>query len=151
MLENGPAGLSRIRLIFTLQILDERLVLPHVEPVIEVGQPVVKPVLFLVGHAARHRDGATRAGALPGLQLAKPAICLLFRVLSHGTGHEDRDIRLVEVGDRGEASGRHPLGQIVSVRLVHLAAAHPQVEPMARWRALVPVGSGARKTSCLEG
>src|SRR6059058_5729018 len=41
MLENGPAGLSRIRLIFALQVLDECLVLPHVEPVIEVGQPVI--------------------------------------------------------------------------------------------------------------
>ena len=143
MLENGPTGLRRIRLIFTLQILDERLVLPHVEPVVEVRQPVIQPVLFLVGHTARHRNGATRASALPGLQLAKPAIGLLFRVLSHGTGDEDRDIRLVEVGDRRKARGRHPLGQIVSVRLVHLAAADPEVEPLARWRALVPVGSGA--------
>ena len=150
-MQDHPTGLGRVGLVLALQVLDESLVLAHVKAVVEVGQPLVEAVLFLVGHAAGHGDGATGTRPLPGLQLAEPSIRLLFGVLTDRAGDEDREVGLVEVGDGAEAGGRQPLRQIVRVRLIHLAAAHPEVKTLTGGWALVPIRSRPPETQRLEG
>ena len=151
MLQHRPTGLRRVGLVLALHVLDKGLVLPHVEPVVEVGQPLVKTVLFLVGHAAGDGDGATGTGPFPGLELAESSIGFLLGVLAHGARDQDRDVGLVEIGDRAEAGRRQTLGEIIRVRLIHLAAAHPEVKTLTGGRAFVPVGTWAPKGVRLEG
>ena len=151
MLQDHPTGLGRVCLVLALEIVDEGLVLAHVKAVVEVGQPLVEAVLFLVGHAAGHRDGATGTRPLPGLQLAEPSIRLLFGVLTDRAGDEDREVGLIEVGHGAEAGGRQPLREIVRVRLIHLATAHPQVKTLSGGRALVPIRPWPPEAERLEG
>ena len=142
MLQDGTPGLGRIRLVLTRQVAYEGFVLAHVEPVVEVGQALVETVLFLVRHAAGDGDGAARPLSLPAAQLAEPSVRLLLGVLPYRAGDQDRQVSTVEIRDLSETCRGHPLGQVVGVRLVHLAAAHPQVEPLPRRSPLTAVGPG---------
>ena len=114
-----------------MQVLDERLVLAHIEAVIEVGQPLEEPVLFLVCHATGHGNGASGPGPLPTLELAEFAVGLLLGILANTTGDQDRQVSVVQVGDGTEAGGSESLLKVVGIRLVHLAATYPEVEALS--------------------
>src|SRR6202022_4608479 len=145
------AGLRRIRLVLTLQVLDEGFVLAHVEPIVEVGQSLVEAILLFVRHAARDGDRSAGARPFPGLELPKPAVGLLLGILADGAGDKDRKVSLVEVGHGAEAGRRQALREVIGIRLVHLATAHPEVKPLARRWPLVAVGAWPRESVRFEG
>ena len=151
MLEHGAAGLRRVSLVLSLEVLDERLVLTHVEAVIEVGQPLEEPVLLTVRHAAGHRDRPSRPGLFPALELAEAAVGFLLGVLPDRAGDQDRDVSLVDVADGREAGGGQALGQVIGVRLVHLAAADPEMEALPGGGMRPPFSPGPREPMRLEG
>ena len=151
MLQHSAAGLRRVSLVLPLEILDEGLVLTHIEAVIEVGEPLEEAVLLTVRHATGHRDRPSRPALFPTFELAETAVGFLLGVLPHRAGDQDGDVSLIDIANGRETGRGQALGQVIGVRLVHLAAADPEVEALAGRGMRPPLSPRPREAMRLEG
>ena len=93
---------------------EEAVAVPHVEEVVEVGQPAEERVPVLHRHAAGHGDGPAGTCALPLGELAELPVDLLLRVLADRAGDEDREVAVVERGVGHETDLGEALGESIS-------------------------------------